>query len=168
MKQLAAVALAALLASCAPAFTAAPPGRVVNAATGQEGTVTFAPGSLRPGLPATGADNVALSIGGQTYMGRATVLDGSLADASAPLSLSVAVGGTAGTGGTTFGWGARLGPAPQPQGTLRAGSLIARTAGPGAAGTGPRTLTCTLTVDDAGRGFGECRDEAGVRYVLQF
>ncbi|MPY66061.1 hypothetical protein F8S09_05035 [Deinococcus sp. SDU3-2] len=161
MKQFTAVALAALLASCAPAFTAVPPGRVVNAATGQEGTVTFAAGSLRPGSPATGADNVVLNIGGQTYTGRAAVLDGTLA--TAPLALSVAVGGTAGTGGSTFGWGARLGPAPQPQGTLRAGSLIARTAGPS-----PRTLTCTLTVDERERGFGECRDEAGVRYVMQF
>ncbi|WP_104991004.1 hypothetical protein [Deinococcus sp. NW-56] len=163
MKQFAAVALAALLASCAPTFTAAAPGRVVNAATGQEGTVTFAAGSLRPSLPTAGPDNVTLSIGGQTYTGRVTVLDGTVAGAPAPLTLSVAVGGTAGTGGSTFGWGARLGPAPQPQGTLRAGSLIARTAGPA-----PRTLACTLTVDDAGRGFGECRDEAGVRYVMQF
>lgn len=163
MKQFTAVALAALLASCAPTFTATPPGRVVNTATGQEGTVTFAAGSLRPGLTATGPDNVVLSIGGQTYTGRAAVLDGTLATAPAPLALSVAVGGTAGTGGSTFGWGARLGPAPQPQGTLRAGSLIARTAG-----SPPRTLTCTLTVDERERGFGECRGEDGVRYVMQF
>lgn len=163
MKQFTAVALAALLASCAPVFTATPPGRVVNAATGQEGTVTFTLGSLRPGLPTVGPDNVVLSIGGQTYTGRAAVLDGTLATAPAPLALSVAVGGTADTGGSSFGWGARLGPAPQPQGTLRAGTLIARTAGPT-----PRTLTCTLTVDERERGFGECRDEAGVRYVMQF
>ncbi|WP_027459704.1 hypothetical protein [Deinococcus murrayi] len=163
MKQFAAVALAALLAACAPAFTATPPGRVVNAATGQEGTVTFTPGSLRPGLPAAGPDNVTLSIGGQTYTGRVVVLEGALAAAPPPLTLSVAVGGTAGAGGTSFGWGARLGPAPTPQGTLRTGSLIARTAGPTS-----RTLTCTLTVDERERGYGECRDEAGVRYVMQF
>lgn len=163
MKQLTAVALAALLASCAPAFTATPPGRVVNAATGQEGTVTFAPGSLRPSLSATGPDNVTLSLGGQSYAGRVVVLDGTLTSAPAPLSLSVAVGGTAGTGGSTFGWGARLGPAPQPQGTLRAGSLIARSAS-----SPPRTLTCTLTVDERERGYGECRGEDGARYVLQF
>lgn len=187
----------ALLASCAPALTQpqgtqargpqANPGRIVNGVTGEEGRLSFTPGSLRPSLPSAYApDNVVIEIGGQTYRGRAVVLN-----AASPLALppgwglSLGFGASAGSfagepgpgaggdwnglgwnglGWNGLGWRGQLdsaparGPAP-----LRSGNLIARTAG-----SPVLTLTCTLSVDPQERGIGECTGSDGARYALQF
>lgn len=161
---LASLGLAALLSACTPSLTAATSGRIVNAATGEQGTVSFLPGALRPQPPGQSGDNVTVVIGGQSYVGRAAVLEGGpAASAAAPLALSVGFGASVGSAGSGFGVAARVGTPPASSATLRSGNLIARTAG-----ATPRTLTCTLQVDTAERGFGECTGSDGVRYVMQF
>lgn len=157
-------ALLALLSACAPTLTASHPGRIVNTTTGQEGTVQFLPGSLTPqAAGATGVDNVVITIGADTYTGRTVLLDAG-STAPQPYGFSVAFGGSTGTQGSGVGWNVGYGPKPAPpQATLKTGNLIARTAS-----TPTRTLTCTLTVDSAGRGIGECTDQTGVKYALQF
>jgi len=161
---LASLGLAASLAACAPSLTAATSGRVVNAVTGEQGTVSFLPGALRPQPAGQTGDNVTVVIGGQSYVGRAAVLEGGpAASATAPLNLSVGFGASVGSAGSGFGVAARVGTPPASSSTLRSGSLIARTAG-----ATPRTLTCTLQVDAAERGFGECTGNDGTRYVMQF
>ncbi|WP_034383402.1 hypothetical protein [Deinococcus sp. YIM 77859] len=150
---------AALLAACAPALTAPTVGRIVNAATGQEGTVNFPPGALSGGTSST--DNVVIQIGGQTYLGRATLL---AAAGTVPLRPALDVTFGAGFWNTVPGWawGGQL-TTGTPQITLRSGNLIARTTG-----ATPRTLTCTLQVDAEGRGIGECTGSDGARYAMQF
>ncbi|MBB5233401.1 hypothetical protein [Deinococcus budaensis] len=161
---LASLGLAALLSACTPALTAATSGRIVNAATGEQGTVSFLPGALRPQPPGQSGNNVTLVIGGQSYVGRAAVLEGGpAASGTGSLGLSLGFGASVGSAGSGWGLAARVGTPPAPSATLRSGNLIARTAG-----AAPRTLTCTLQVDTAERGFGECSGEGGVRYVLQF
>lgn len=155
----------ALLASCAPTFTAATVGRVVNASTGEEGTVTFQPGALRTraGDP-FGGNNTTVVIGGQTYAGRAALLDAVVAvPANTKLNFGIAFAAGSSGGNTSTGYGLFLGTQPAQPGTLRTGNLIAKTAG-----TGPRTLTCTLQVDEREHGVGDCTGSDGVRYVLQF
>lgn len=161
------VLAAALLAGCAPTTTAPQQGRIVNSVTGEEGRVTFTPGTLRPRLGDPFApDNATIVIGGQTYSGRTAILDGgppSLLPAG--WGLSLAFGGSATTGnGTQLGLGTSLGTADRRAAPVaRSGNLIARTAG-----TPPRTLTCTLTVDEREHGIGECTGSDGVKYALQF
>ena len=160
---LASLGLAALLSACTPTLTNATSGRIVNAATGEQGTVSFLPGALRPQPPGQSGNNVTVVIGGQSYVGRAAVLEGGPAAAASPLSLSLGFGASVGSAGPGWGLAARVGTPPAPSATLRSGNLIARTAG-----AAPRTLTCTLQVDTAERGFGECSGSDGVRYVMQF
>lgn len=155
--------LAALLASCTLTQPSPTTGRIVNAGSGEEGTVTFLPGALLPGGAPAG-DNVTVEIGGQTYRGRAAVLaGGNLAPATSAFDLSLGVGGSTGRTGSYWDWNARFGTPPAPRAGLRSGNLIARTAG-----ATPRTLTCTLQIDASKRGIGECQGSDGARYVLQF
>ncbi|PNY83139.1 hypothetical protein CVO96_16165 [Deinococcus koreensis] len=161
------VLVAALLAGCAPAVTGPQPGRIVNSVTGEEGRLTFAPGSLRPRLGEPFApDNATIVIGGQTYSGRTAILDsGSASTLPAGWGLSLSFGGSAITGsGNQLGLGAQVGtPDRRAAPVARIGNLIARTAG-----ASPRTLTCTLTVDEREHGIGECTGNDGVKYALQF
>lgn len=157
-----ALGLAALLASCAPTLTAPVTGRIVNAATGQEGTVTFHLGALTPGAntPA-GGNNTTIQIGNLTYGGRTVLLDASTTVTVRPaldVGLAFGLGG-----GTDPFFGTRVGTTTQTRTGLRTGNLIARTFG-----DAPRTLTCTLQVDDTGRGVGDCTGSDGARYALQF
>jgi hypothetical protein len=153
--------LAALLASCTLSQPLSTTGRIVNAGSGEEGTVTFLPGALLPG-GAPGGDNVTVEIGGQTYRGRAAVLAGGNPATSA-FDVSLGVGGSTGRPGSFWDWNARFGTPTTPRAGLRSGNLIARTAG-----ATPRTLTCTLEVDASQRGIGECQGSDGARYALQF
>lgn len=160
-----ALGCAALLASCAPTYTASTIGRIVNASTGAEGTVTFLPGALRTraGDP-FGGNNTTIVIGGQTYAGRAALLEGVAAvPATGGLNFGIAFGSGQSNGNTSTGYGVFLGTPPEPRATLRAGNLIAKTAG-----ANPRTLTCTLQVDERDHGIGDCTGSDGTRYVMQF
>lgn len=154
-------ALLTLLAACAPAMTATTPGRIVNAATGEEGTVTFTRGTLSPRLGDPFApDNATIRIGQRTYTGRTYLIgNGSLPGG---LGVSVAFGASnTGSAPAAFETATRVDAGrPVPAYT---GNLIARAQGEPAA-----LLTCTLTVDAQERGIGECFDGAGVRYALQF
>lgn len=161
---LAALGSAALLAACAPALTAPVTGRIVNAGTGQEGTVTFLGGALQPGMGRPTTDNVTLQIGGQSYTGQVTLLDAAVGAAPYPVfDLSLGVGGVHSGPASDLFWGTRFRSPATVQSVLRTGNLIARTAG-----AAPRTLTCTLQVDASGRGIGDCTGSDGARYVLQF
>lgn len=160
------VTLAGVLASCAPTMTGPQMGRIVNSVTGQEGTVSFVRGTLQPRLGNPfAADNATIRIGGQTYSGRTAILSGSAASLlPAGLGLSLSVGGSAAIGENgAVALGTRL-DTPRPgTATVRSGNLIARTA------SAPTlTLTCTLTVDEAEHGIGECTGNDGVKYALQF
>lgn len=162
---LTALGCAALLASCAPTLTASTIGRIVNASTGQEGTVTFLPGALRTraGDP-FGGNNTTVVIGGQTYGGRAALLDAVTAPPPrSGVNFGLAFGSGQASSDSVLGWGLALGTPPAPRTTLRTGNLIAKTAG-----TSPRTLTCTLQVDESGHGVGDCTGNDGTRYVMQF
>lgn len=159
-------ALALLLSACAPTQTGPQLGRIVNGATGEEGTVSFTRGSLRPRVADPFApDNATIRIGGLTYTGRTVILSGSALPLPAGWSLSVGVGGDTGLGqGGALGWGTQLDSPPAGRAVpTRSGNLIARTAG-----AAPRTLTCTLSVDEREHGIGECTGQDGVRYALQF
>ncbi|MBZ9753077.1 hypothetical protein K7W42_19755 [Deinococcus sp. HMF7604] len=154
-------ALLTLLAACAPAVTAAQPGRIVNTQSGAEGTVSFTRGTLSPRLGDPFApDNATLTIGGRTYTGRTYLIGGG----SLPGGLGVSVAfGTSNVSGEPTAVAAQTrvdAGRPVPAYT---GNLIAR-----AEGEPPALLTCTLTVDTRERGVGECIDGAGVRYALQF
>ncbi|MHA0041399.1 hypothetical protein [Deinococcus sp. PEB2-63] len=158
---LGAILLASALGACAPAVTAPQTGRIVNAVTGQEGTVTFTRGTLTPRLGDPFApDNATIRIGGRTYTGRTYLIGGGSLPGG--LGFSVAFGASSGTDGSAFtSGGTRVeGGRPVPAYT---GNLIAR-----AEGDAPGILTCTLTVDAQERGVGECFDGAGTRYALQF
>ncbi|EYB68329.1 hypothetical protein DEIPH_ctg025orf0204 [Deinococcus phoenicis] len=156
---------AALLASCAPTLTAPTLGGIVNAGTGQEGVVTFQPGTLGASAGSTlGANNVTLQIGGQTYTGRAALLDTAVVfPARAAFELGFGFGSGAWNPGADWIWGSRLRTPPTPQATLRTGNLIAKTAGPV-----PLTLTCSLQVDASEHGIGDCLGSDGARYAMQF
>ena len=159
-------ACVAALVSCAPTATGPQVGRIVNSVTGQEGTVSFMRGTLQPRLgDPFAADNATIRIGGQTYSGRTTILNGNAGSLlPAGLGLSFSVGGGVATGeGSAVAVGTRL-DTPRPgAATVRNGNLIARTA------AGPTlTLTCTLTVDETEHGIGECTGNDGVKYALQF
>ena len=160
------VTLAGVLASCAPTMTGPQMGRIVNSVTGQEGTVSFVRGTLQPRLGNPfAADNATIRIGGQTYSGRTAILSGSVASLlPAGLGLSLSVGGSAAIGENgAVALGTRL-DTPRPgTATVRSGNLIARTVG-----APTLTLTCTLTVDEAEHGIGECTGNDGVKYALQF
>ncbi|NTY01859.1 hypothetical protein [Deinococcus sp. JMULE3] len=156
-----AVLLASALGACAPAVTAPQTGRIVNAVTGEEGTVTFKRGTLSPRLGDPFApDNAIIRIGGRTFTGRTYLIGGGALPGG--LGFSVAFGASSSTDGSAFtGGGTRVeGGRPVPAYT---GNLIAR-----AEGDTPGILTCTLTVDAQERGVGECFDGAGTRYALQF
>jgi hypothetical protein len=159
---LACLSIAALLASCAPALNPPVTGRIVNAATGQEGTLTFHPGALRgrTGDP-FGGNNTTIQIGGQTYGGRTALLDASTTVTVRP-NVGVSLGFGTGPYSDPF-WGTQVSTSTQTRTSLRTGNLIARTFG----GT-PRTLTCTLQVDDSNHGVGDCTGNDGARYALQF
>ncbi len=153
--------LASVLGACAPSVTALQTGRIVNAVTGEEGTVTFRRGTLSPRLGDPFApDNATIRIGGRTYSGRTYLIGGGALPGG--LGFSVAFGAGSGTDGSTFTGGSTRveGGRPVPAYT---GNLIAR-----AEGAPPALLTCTLTVDAQERGVGECFDGAGTRYALQF
>ncbi|GAA0519249.1 hypothetical protein [Deinococcus depolymerans] len=158
---LGAALLASVLGACAPAVTAPQTGRIVNAVTGEEGTVTFTRGTLTPHVGDPFApDNATLRIGGRTYTGRTYLIgNGALPGG---LGFSVAFGASSGSDGSAVtGGGTRVeGGRPVPAYT---GNLIAR-----ADSDPPALLTCTLTVDAQERGIGECFDGAGTRYALQF
>ncbi len=159
-------ALVGVLASCAPTLAGPQMGRIVNSVTGQEGTVSFVRGTLQPrlGNPFAG-DNATIRIGGQTYSGRTAILNGSVASLlPAGLGLSLSVGGSAAVGENgSVALGTRL-DTPRPGApAVHSGNLIARTAG-----APTLTLTCTLTVDEAEHGIGECTGNDGVKYALQF
>ncbi len=169
MKRFAVVlAIAALLASCAPSATGPVAGRIVNGKTGEEGQVAFTRGTLRPRLNAAQApDSVTIAIGGQTYSGRTVVVDGGSVR-TAPgnwagnWDMSFGFGGSRNVNDNFFGWGSRVGRSQEAT-LARTGNLIARTT------TAPtRTLTCTLTVDVYEHGVGDCTDGEGTRYALQF
>lgn len=159
--------LAAVLAACTPALVGPPTGRIVNASTGEEGTVSFVGGSLQPLLGTSRLDNnVTIQIGEQTYVGRTVIID-TASPAPSPLDFGLAFnfGSTwDGTGNRDPYYGVG-GTARTPAQRLvsRTGNLIARTDG-----NASRTLTCTLTVDTQEHGYGDCTDSSGVRYVLQF
>ncbi|MEF2278221.1 hypothetical protein V3W47_07905 [Deinococcus sp. YIM 134068] len=159
---LACLSFAALLASCAPALNPPVTGRIVNSTTGQEGTVTFHPGALRgqAGDP-FGGNNTTVVIGGLTYGGRTTLISASNTVTVRP-SLGVSLGFGTGPYADPF-FGTRVGTTTQTRSTLRTGNLIARTSGANA-----RTLTCTLQVDDANHGVGDCTGSEGGRYAVQF
>ena len=153
--------LASVLGACAPSVTALQTGRIVNAVTGEEGTVTFRRGTLSPRLGDPFApDNATIRIGGRTYSGRTYLIGGGALPGG--LGFSVAVGAGSGSDGSAFTGGSTRveGGRPVPAYT---GNLIAR-----AEGAPPALLTCTLTVDAQERGVGECFDGAGTRYALQF
>ena len=158
---------ATLLAACAPTATVPQQGRIVNSVTGEEGRLTFLPGTLRPRLGDPFApDNATIQIGGQTYSGRTAILDsGPASPLPAGWGLSLAFGGSATTGtGNQLGLGAQVGSQDRRAFPVaRSGNLIARTAG-----ESPRTLTCTLSVDEREHGIGECTGNDGVKYALQF
>lgn len=163
---LACLSTAALLAlaSCAPALNPPVTGRIVNAASGQEGTVTFHPGALRgqTGDP-FGGNNTTVQIGGLTYGGRTTLISASTTVTVRP-SLDVGLGFGFGSGlyADPF-FGTRVGTTTRTRDSLRTGNLIAKTFG-----QTPRTLTCTLQVDDANHGIGDCTGSEGGRYAVQF
>lgn len=159
--------LAAALASCAPALISPASGRIVNAKTGEEGSVTFVRGSLQPRISGARLDNnVTVQIGDQTYVGRSVIIDtASPAPTPFDLGLQFNFGNNwNGTGNSDpyFGVGGNA-RTPAPRLVSRTGNLIARTDG-----NAPRTLTCTLTVDAQEHGYGDCTGSDGVRYVLQF
>lgn len=162
------VLAAALLASCAPSVTAPRQGRIVNSVTGTEGVVTFTPGTLRPRLGDPFApDNATITFGGQTYLGRTAIVDGSGAGNALPAGwgFSFSLGGTSNAGNSgALGFGTNLhSPDPHRPPVARIGNLIARTA------AAPiLTLTCTLTVDETEHGIGECTGNDGTKYALQF
>ncbi|BDP41954.1 hypothetical protein DAETH_19230 [Deinococcus aetherius] len=159
---LACLSIAALLASCAPALNPPVTGRIVNATTGQEGTITFSPGALstRAGDPFAG-NNTTIQIGGQTFGGRTVLLDASTTVTVRP---AVDVGFGFGTGpyDDPF-FGTRVGTTTQTRTGLRTGNLIAKSFAAPA-----RTITCTLQVNDAYHGVGDCTGSDGARYALQF
>ncbi|AFD25317.1 hypothetical protein [Deinococcus gobiensis] len=161
-------AAACLLASCAPTLTGPVTGRIVNGQTGEEGTVSFTRGTLRPGyVNGSAGDNVVVRIGSLAYTGRTTIVNGGVVGplpAGWGLSLGFGGGSRLGDEGA-LGWGTRLDtPAPGAAAvTSRTGNLIARTLG-----ASPRTLTCTLTVDTAEHGIGDCTGSDGAKYALQF
>ncbi|MDB5044709.1 MAG: hypothetical protein JWQ08_759 [Deinococcus sp.] len=159
--------LAAVLASCTPALVGPPTGRIVNTSSGQEGTISFVSGSLQPRSGTTRLDNnVTIQIGDRTYVGRSVIID-TASPAPSPFDFGIGFNfGSAwdGAGNRTpysgVGGTART---PAPRLVSRTGNLIARTDG-----NASRTLTCTLTVDVQEHGYGDCTDNSGVRYVLQF
>jgi hypothetical protein len=161
-------AAACLLASCAPTMTGPVTGRIVNGQTGEEGTVSFTRGTLRPGyVNGSAGDNVVIRIGSQAYTGRTAIVSGGVVGplpAGWGLSLGFG-GGTRLDGDGALGWGTRLDtPANGPVAvTSRTGNLIARTLG-----ASPSTLTCTLTVDATEHGIGDCVGSDGAKYALQF
>lgn len=159
---LACLSIAALLASCAPTLNPPVTGRIVNASTGQEGTVIFSPGALSgsAGNP-FGGNNTTIQIGGQTYGGRTALLDASTTVTVRP-SVDVGLGFGTGFYGDPF-FGTRLGTSTQTRANLRTGNLIAKSFAAPA-----RTITCTLQVNDAYRGVGDCTGSDGARYALQF
>lgn len=163
---LALLGLSTLLASCTPAVTGPQLGRIVNGKTGQEGTVAFTRGTLRPRLGDPFApDNAIISLGTLTYTGRTVILDSAVAGPAAPnWGLRVGFGGGTNIGPNGFlGWGTDFGTPRHAASYARTGNLIARTAG-----NAPRTLTCSLMVDEREHGVGECTGDDGVKYALQF
>lgn len=156
---------AALLASCAPTLTAPTLGRIVNAGTGQEGVVTFQPGTLGNwGGSARGGDNVTVQVGGQTYTGRAALLDVTTVYPRRPVfDLSLGFGSSFWDPASDWVWGGSLRAPATSRVILRTGNLIAKTAGPA-----PRTLTCNLQVDASEHGIGDCTGSDGARYAMQF
>ncbi|MFB9994849.1 lipoprotein [Deinococcus oregonensis] len=159
--------LAAVLASCTPGLVGPPTGRIVNTTNGQEGTISFVSGSLQPRSGTTRLDNnVTIQIGDRTYVGRSVIID-TASPVPSPFDFGIGFN----FGNTWDGTGNRYPSSgvggtvrtPAPRLVSRTGNLIARTDG-----NASRTLTCTLTVDVQEHGYGDCTDDAGVRYVLQF
>lgn len=159
-----AVGLAGLLSACAPTLSLSTVGRVVNSATGEEGSVTFAPGALRARAgDALGSPNVTLQVGSRRYSGRVALVDVAAAPARPNLSFSVGVGFSTGVpagGSASVGLGT---PRESERSGTRTGNIIARTGGDASL-----TLTCTLAVDPGEHGVGDCAASDGARYVLQF
>lgn len=157
-------ALVAPLAACTPALTGPQVGRIVNGNTGAEGTVAFTRGTLRPRIAGPyAADNVVIQIAGQTYSGRTVILDANASALPGNWGLSVGFGSGTNVGPNGFfGWDTHFGTPRQHASSSRTGNLIARTTG------NTRTLTCNLLVDENEHGIGDCTDQSGVKYTLQF
>ena len=159
-----ALGVAGLLSACAPTQAPSIVGRVVNAATGEEGSVTFLPGALRARAgDVSGSSNVTLQVGSRRYSGRVALVDTATTPQRPNLSFSVGVGFSSGApagGSASVGFGTRRETAGA---TTRTGSLIARTDG-----DAPLTLTCTLQVDPGEHGVGDCTGSDGAQYVMQF
>lgn len=163
MKRLALLlAGAGLLASCAPTLTTPVTGRIVNTTTGQEGTISFTRGTLKPRLDGPNApDNVTINIAGQTFTGRTVILNSTV---STVPEWSTRFDWVYGNGPWDSRIGVRTGyGTPTSAAVTRAGNLIARSTS-----TPARTLTCTLNVDVYEHGIGDCIDGTGNRYALQF
>lgn len=151
--------LAVALASCAPTQNSPQLGRIVNVETGEEGQISFTSGSLRPRIgDPFAADNVVIRIGKQSYSGRSVVIN-SAAQSANNWGFSVGIG--AGKSNANSFWNFDT-DNRRPAGMARTGNLVARTAS-----AIPKTMTCTLVVDEREHGIGECTDSSA-KYILQF
>ncbi|WP_420595882.1 hypothetical protein [Deinococcus sp.] len=160
------LALAGLLASCAPAITDTA-GRIVNKASGQEGRVQFLGGfqakAVTPGM----ADNVTVQLGQDFYSGQYSVIGSS----SNALGVSASFGFGSGYRsadtrpvGTVDG-GLRTTYDPR-RDTARPGNLIVKTQRLNTAAI--KTLTCDFKADASRHGVGDCTGSDGASYTLQF
>lgn len=153
----------ALLASCAPTITGPVTGRIVNNTTGQEGTVSFTRGTLKPRLDGpNAADNAVLNIGGRTYTGRTVIINSGV---NTTPNWSASFDWVAGNRawGPGFGWRTGFDTPRNDVVVSRTGNLIAKTTA-----QPTQTLTCTLNVDVYEHGVGDCLGSDGTRYTLQF
>lgn len=153
---------AGLLASCAPTLTGPVSGRIVNTVTGQEGSVSFTRGTLKPRLDGPyAADNATIVIGGQSYTGRTVIINSGVS--VAPTWNASFDWYSANRTWDRFGWSSGFSAPHNDVQVSRSGNLIAKTAG-----TPPLLLTCTLNVDVYEHGVGDCTGSDGTRYALQF
>lgn len=158
------MALACALPACTPAVVKPIQGRIVNAQTGQEGTVMFKRGTLQPQLADPYApNNTTIQIGNLTYVGRTKVIDHSGGPLPAGWGLSVEFGGSSSPSHSAnqMSWGSRIGTSNKVSG--RVGNLIAKTKG-----RSPITMVCHLTLDINEHGIGECKSSSGTLYSMQF
>lgn len=165
MKRLALPFALLALASCAPTVTGPITGRIVNGKTGQEGSVSFTRGTLKPRLDGpNAADNAFIQIGGQSYVGRTVLINVTTAAPTTDWGFGLSFGSGGPFRDGVFGWDTRWGRNNFERTTVsRTGNLIARTSGPVTL-----TLTCNLNVDVYEHGVGECTGNDGTKYAMQF
>lgn len=154
---------AGLLASCAPTITGPVVGRIVNNTTGQEGTVSFTRGTLKPRLDGPyAADNAVINLAGRTYTGRTVIINSGVSAAPTWNASFDWMGGNR-RWNNGWGWGIGFDTPSNDVRVSRSGNLIART------NTTPvQTLTCNLSVDVYEHGVGDCLGNDGTKYALQF